>query len=283
VTKPTTNSDRSETRSRPARSSEHQTRPYAPAVMFGRAAIGLLASVAIACGSAASQAELSPSDLLKKANANFQSAKTTHLDGTGSFSIKSGLSIAFDLKLSGDAEMPDKARMNVQMSILGQNLSVDTVTIGGKTYTRGLTGSDWESTDSTGDPTGAMLDPLGQADLSAVATVSEIDRPEVDGKKTRHLKYSIDAGKILEKMRSATNGSTFSASNVSAGGEVWIRTDDSQIVRQLVKVAFDVEGDLGLPTSTPSTPTGKGTFEMAFDLKFSHIGEPISPAIIAPR
>ncbi|MEK6207712.1 MAG: hypothetical protein AABM32_08735 [Chloroflexota bacterium] len=249
--------------------------------MFWRVALVVLASVAIACGQAATLAEPSPTELLQKASANLKNAKTAHIDGTGSFAISSGLSISFDFKMTGDAEMPDKARLTTQMSLLGQSLSVDTVTIGGRTFSKGLAGDDWTETPA-GDPQGAILDPLGQTDLSAVVTVTEVDRPEIDGRKTRHLSYAIDQGKLLEKMKDSQSGSTpgLNVATAAGKGEVWIRTDDNQIVRQLVKLSMEMDGDLGIPGASPAT--GKSTFDISFDLKFTQIGEPISPAITAP-
>jgi hypothetical protein len=158
---------------------------------------------------------------------------------------------------------------------------VDTITIGGRTFSKGLVGNDWTESGAN-DPAGAILDPLGQADLSAVATVTEVDRPEVDGRKTRHLSYTIDQSKLLEKMMGAQSSATPSLNVAGAigKGEVWIRTDDSQIVRQLVKLSVEMEGDIGIPGASPTS--GKSTFEISFDLKFSRIGEPVSPAITAP-
>lgn len=243
--------------------------------------VGVLAAAAIACGQVASLKELTPTELLQKATTNLKNAKTAHVDGTGSFALNSGLSISFDFKMNGDAELPDKSRLTTQMSLLGQSLSVDTITIGGRTFTKGLAGSGW-SESAANDPEGAVLDPLGQADLSAVATVTEVDRPEVDGRKTRHLAYTIDQSKLVEKMKSSQSGSapSLNVSGAIGKGEVWIRADDSQIVRQLVKLSVDMEGDLGMPGAMPAP--AKSTFEISFDLKFSHIGEPLSPAITAP-
>ena len=240
-----------------------------------------LAAFAIACGSAATLAEPSPTELLQKASSNLKDAKTAHIDGTGSFAISSGLSISFDFKLNGDAEMPDKSRLTTQMSLLGQSLSVDTITIGGRTFSKGLMGADWTES-AASDPEGAVLDPLGQADLTAAASITEVDRPEIDGRKTRHLSYVIDQSKLIEKMKGSPSGSTpsLNVSGATGKGEVWIRTDDSQIVRQLVKLSVDMDGDLGVPGASPTA--GGSKFEISFDIKFTHIGEPISPAITAP-
>ncbi|MEK6226466.1 MAG: hypothetical protein AABM40_09270 [Chloroflexota bacterium] len=249
--------------------------------MFWRGLVVLLASIAMACGSAATLAEPSATELLQKASANLTSARTAHIDGIGSFAISSGLSISFDFKLNGDAEMPDKSRLTTQMSLLGQLLSVDTITIGGRTFSKGLMGGDWAES-AADDPQGAILDPLGQADLTAVASVFEVDRPEIDGRKTRHLSYVIDQSKLIEKMKGSPSGTTpsLNVSGATGKGEVWIRTDDNQIVRQLVQLSVDMDGGLGIPGASPTT--GASKFEISFDIKFTHIGEPISPAITAP-
>ena len=243
--------------------------------------ISCLAALAIACAPIATLAEPSPTELLQKASANLTNAKTAHLDGTGSFAIASGLSISFDFKLSGDAELPDKSRLTTQMSLLGQSLSVDTITIGGRTYSKGLMGGDWAES-AANDPQGAVLDPLGQADLSAVTSVTEIDRPEIDGRKTRHLSYVIDQAKLVEKMKGSPSGvaPTLNVTGATGKGEVWIRTDDSQIVRQSVKLSLAMDGGLGIPGASPAASASQ--FDISFDIKFSHIGEPISPAITAP-
>jgi hypothetical protein len=240
-----------------------------------------VAALAIACGQPAALAEPSPTELLQKASANLTNAKTAHIDGTGTFAISSGLSISFDFKLNGDAEMPDKSRLTTQMSLLGQSLSVDTITIGGRTFSKGLVSGDWTET-AANDPQGAVLDPLGQADLTAVASVTEVDRPEIDGRKTRHLSYVIDQTKLVEKMTGSQSGTMpwLSVSGATGTGEIWIRTDDSQIVRQLVKLSVDMDGGLGIPGASPTTTASK--LDMSFDIKFTHIGEPISPTITAP-
>src|SRR5919201_4321464 len=163
---------------------------YAPRV-FSRGALTLIAAVSVACGSVAAVAEPSPTELLQKAGTNLKTAKTAHVEGTGSFGIASGLTLTFDFKVSGDAELPDKSRLTTQMNMLGQAFSVDTITIGGKTYSKGLGGPGW--TEQAGaDPQGAVLDPLGQTDVSNVTNVTEVDRLDVDGRKTRHISYAID-------------------------------------------------------------------------------------------
>lgn len=247
--------------------------------------VAVLAALAIACGPAGTLAEPSPTELLEKASTNLANAKTAHIEGTGSFAISTALNLSFDFKLSGDAEMPDKSRLTTLMSLLGQNLSVDTITVGGRTFSKGLLGGEWTESaadDPLGAVQGGVLDPLGQIDLTAVTTVTEIDRPEIDGRKTRHLSYVVDQSKLLEKMKGSPGGTTpsLNASAAAGKGEVWIRTDDNQIVRQLVKISVDADGGIGIPGASPGA--GFSTFEVSFDIKFSRIGEPVSPAITAP-
>ena len=239
-----------------------------------------MAAIAIACGQTAALAEPSPAELLQKASTNLKDAKTAHIQGTGSFAITSGLSISFDFKLNGDVEIPDKSRLATQMSLLGQSLAVDTITIGGKTFSKGLIGSGWTVT-AANDPQGAVLDPLGQTDLSAVTKVTEVDRPVIDGRKTRHLSYTIDQSKLAEKMKlQSASTPSLNVSGATATGEIWVRTDDNQIVRQTVKISMDMAGDLGIPGAAPAS--GTSTLDISFDLTFSHLGEPVSPAITAP-
>src|SRR5438445_10616701 len=142
-----------------------------------RAAVFALAPCSVrACGAVASLVEPSPGDLLQKASANLKTAKTTHIDGTGSFALKDGMSVSFDFKMAGDAEVPDKARLSMQMTLLGQSLSVDTISIGVRTFTKDLQGDTWTEATSTDPTSSGMLDPLGQTDLSGALRFSELDR-----------------------------------------------------------------------------------------------------------
>src|SRR2546430_4399292 len=208
----------------------------------------------LACGAVASLVEPSPGDLLQKASANLKTAKTTHIDGTGNFALKDGMNVSFDFKMAGDAEVPDKARLSMQVTLLGQPLSVDTISIGGRTYTKGLQGNTWTEATSTDPTSSGMLDPLGQTDLSGAVSVAEIDRPDVAGKETRHLNYTVDPQKLLGKMQGASGAASFAPSHVNRSGEVWVRTEDTQIVRKLVKLVLYIEGNVGPATADTRTP-----------------------------
>src|SRR5437762_9191643 len=124
--RPWTQRSRSRTtaRSRPRAVAVCKVSPLMLPKMFLRAALIVLASVAIGCDQVATLAEPSPTELLQKASANLAKAKTAHIDGGGSFAISP---FSFDFKLTGDTEIPDKSRLTMQMSLLGQTLSVDTV------------------------------------------------------------------------------------------------------------------------------------------------------------
>ena len=226
--------------------------------------------------------EPTASELTTKGVANLTSAKTAHLDGTGSLALKSqsGLSFTFDFKLAGDAELPDKARMSVQMTVLGNALKVETIAIGGKEYTLDAASGKWTAGSGTSSVT-SVIDPLGNIDASVIRDVIEVDRPEVDGRKTRHLRYQADTAKMIEGMRQSAGASAQSVSNAQGTGELWIRIDDSQIVRQLVKVSLDVDGLAGFAAPGAAPSAGKASMEMSLDMHFSHQGEPI-PQITAP-
>jgi len=244
--------------------------------MVLRIAAALVALLLIACSP-----EPTASQLTAKGVANLTSAKTVHLDGTGSLALKgqNAFSFAFEFKLSGDAELPNKARMNVQMALMGMAFNVDTITLDGKEYTKDAATGKW-SEGSGESPVNSLMDPLGNIDASLIRNVVEVDRPEVDGRKTRHLRYQADTTKMIEEMRKSAGATSQIVSNPQGTGELWIRIDDSQIVRQLVRLSMDVDGLAGfLPASASNV--GRASVEMSLDMRFSNHGGAV-PQITAP-
>jgi FlaG/FlaF family flagellin (archaellin) len=239
----------------------------------------LLAALLVlsACGREPSASQLTATGI-----ANLQSAKTAHLDGTGAIALKaqSGLSFSFEFKLSGDAEIPSKARMNIQMALLGMSFNVDTITVDGKQYTKDAVTGLWAEGSKSSSMNG-VLDPLGNVDMSFIHDVVEVDRPEVDGRKTRHLRYQADTTKMIAALQQTAGTSTQPLANPVGTGELWIRIDDSQIVRQLVKVSLDVDGLAGISLPGSTSNIGKASVEMSLDMRFSRHGEAV-PQITAP-
>ena len=246
-------------------------------VLFFRLAAALIALLLVACSP-----EPTASQLTAKGVANLTTAKTVHLDGTGSVALKgqNAFSLAFEFKLAGDAELPKKAaRMNVQMALMGMAFNVETIMLDGKEYTKDAATGKW-SEGSGESPVNSLMDPLGNMDASLIRDVVEVDRPEVDGRKTRHLRYRADTTKMIEDMRKSSGATTQTVSNPQGTGELWIRIDDSQIVRQLVTLSMDIDGLAGfLPASASSI--GKASVEMSLDLRFSNHGDAV-PQITAP-
>jgi hypothetical protein len=262
-------------------------------MFIARVAVIALAALSLSgCG----VLEPSAADLVRGASAKMQSTKSVHIDGTGSMGIRGGFSMSFDFKLVGDIELPDRSRMNLQMGLFGQSLDVEMLTVGGKAYAKDPVTGKWSESStgksSSSTPPFFITDPGSTLDLSKVAGVVEVDRPVVDGQKTRHLRYTPDPATLADSIRKsagAAGASSLPMSDPTMVGEVWIRVDDGQIVRQLVKVTLEID-DLGaslfgaLPgASTAPAPTtaAKGSFEMTFDFTFSRHGQPI-PAITAP-
>lgn len=233
--------------------------------------------------------EPAAADLLSTANTKMQAAKSVHLDGTGSLALKGGFAFSFDFKVKGDVEVPDKSRLSVNMVFFGQSIDIETITIGGRSYTKDPMSGAWdESTNTTSSsafPTLTPMDPLSSLDLSGVTSVVEVDRPVVDGQKTRHFRYSADPSRLKDVFEKSARATPLPYSNPTGVGEVWIRVDDSQIIRQSLKVTLDIE-DLGglipggqLPSAAQTN--AKSTFEMGFEFNFSRHGETI-PQITAP-
>ncbi len=226
--------------------------------------------------------EPTASALTEKGIANLKSAKTVQIDGTGSIALKAqtGLSFNVDFKLSGDAAVPNNARLNVKMTLLGMSYNADTITVDGKGYTKDPATGKW-SRGSRSSQLNGLMDPLGSIDASLLRDVVEVDRPEIDGRKTRHLRYQANTAKMLEDMRKAAGTSMESISNAQGTGELWIRIDDSQIVRQLVNVSLDMDALTGVDVPAAAANMGKASMEMSLDMHFSHHGEAF-PQITAP-
>ena len=246
-------------------------------MLFFRLAAAVIALLLVACSP-----EPTASQLTAKSVANLMTAKTVHLDGTGAIALKgqNAFSFAFEFKLSGDAELPNKAaRMNVQMALMGMAFNVETIMIDGKEYTKDAATGKW-SEGSGESPVNSLMDPLGNIDVSLIHDVVEVDRPEVDGRKTRHLRYRADTTKLIEDLRQSAGASSQTVANPQGTGELWIRIDDSQIVRQLVKLTMDVDGLAGLLPASASN-IGKASVEMSLDMRFSNHGGAV-PQITAP-
>src|SRR6185503_952201 len=78
--------------------------PYPRGMSIVRAAVVAFAALSLAgCGAL----EPSATDLVRGASAKMQTAKSLHIEGTGTFGIKGGMSMSFDFKLVGDVELPD--------------------------------------------------------------------------------------------------------------------------------------------------------------------------------
>lgn len=240
-----------------------------------------IAAVLVLLLLAACSPEPTASQLTAKGVANLISAKTVHLDGTGSLALKgqNAFSFALEFKLSGDAELPSKARMNVQMALLGMAFDVDTIMLDGKEYTKDAATGTW-SEGSGESPVNSLMDPLGNIDASLFRDIVEVDRPDIDGRKTRHLRYQADTTKMIEELRRSAGASSQTVSDRQGTGQLWIRMDDSQIVRQLVTLTMDVDGLAGLLPASASN-VGRASVEMSLDMRFSNHGGAV-PQITTP-
>ncbi|TMC01263.1 MAG: hypothetical protein E6J35_11425 [Chloroflexi bacterium] len=107
--------------------------------------------VAVAALNVVCKSEPTAAALTDKGVANLKNAKTVQLDGIGSLALKAqnGISFSFDFKLSGDAELPDKARMSVELTVLGNAFKVDTIAIAGKEYTLDAASGKWTAGSGT--------------------------------------------------------------------------------------------------------------------------------------
>jgi hypothetical protein len=232
----------------------------------------ILGVLLVACGPAPATLEPDASQLAAKAIANLKSVATVHVEGTfrsEQTQMDTGASNVISAEMAGDSELPDSTRSHVRTVVYGTHFEVDTITIDGRAYTKDAALEPrWHET-SRAVIRNVVIDRI--LHRSVIQGVVDVDRPEVDGRTTRHVRYradSADATEMLDLM-SLTPPFPYSDPRISAlqvTGDLWIRTDDAQIVRQLVKISYAVE---------------KGVTEMSLDLRLSRHGEVI-PRVTPP-
>ncbi len=252
--------------------------PHIVAVMgIIRTLVALALPVALTgCSLGGGFREPSPSDLLQHSAGKLQAAKTVHLDGTTTSVLKIGATISIDATLTGDVELPDRARVSATSSALGLSQTIETIIAGGRTYSKDPLSGGWTEGAALQDPT-AVLDPLTNTDFSLARDVAEIDRTRIDGREVRHLGYTVDPDALRQRMTSGVGPFGLQLGELDVRGEAWIRTDDEQLVRQLVRATFKID----LPSFLATGASSAG-IDLAMDLHYSRHGEPISPAITPP-
>ncbi len=126
------------------------------------------------------------------------------------------------------------------------------------------------------EPSASELTAKGVANLTSAKTV------HLDGTGSIALKghYRADTTKMIEELRKSAGATTQAVTNPQGTGELWIRIDDSQIVRQLVTLSMDIDGLAALLPASASN-VGKASVEMSLDMRFSNHGGAI-PQITAP-
>jgi hypothetical protein len=240
----------------------------------------LLAALLLSCVPKPKSSEPDAQALAVIGLANLKAATTLHVDG-------SFLSEQVDPKdgrrwntiratVSGDSHLPDESRASTTMSHYGMNYLIDDVTADGRAYSRDAMRPNWHEA-ARATFTNVVMHRILQT--SPLHDVVDVDRLIVDGRQTRHLQYpaaAADATHMLELM--SLDFDDCPLVNTSGTTDLWIRIDDSQIVRQLVKVSYEVDLSACLGTA----PTSDRQFmEQSLDLRFSHHGE-AAPKITAP-
>jgi len=228
--------------------------------------------------------ELSPTDLAAASIAHLKGSKTAHVEVTGSIKLQGALSLGYEMIVTGDVSLPDNSRMTVRIPTLMPDRSIETIRIGDAGWARTTLDATWSS-DGSARSFSTIVDLLRDLDPVLTSQIVEVDRPIVDGRKTRHLRYPARSTRMLDGLAQAAGLMTgvvvTSGSAVDETGELWIRIDDGQLVRQLVRLSLDFEsaGHIGLFGG--GSGVGKVTGELTMDMRLSHHGELI-PRITAP-
>lgn len=247
----------------------------------------VVAALLVACAPATTP-EPDATELAAKGIANLMSAQTVHVEGTfrlESVQLATGSKNVITAEMTGDSELPDSTRTHVRILVYGIHFETDTITVAGRAYAKDAhLQPQWHEA-SRAAVRSVVIDRMLYR--RGIHDVVEIDRPQIDGQVTRHLRYRADPADAKEMTDLMSLGlpryatSDAQISTPQGTGELWIRIDDSQIVRQLVNMSFTVE----LPPATArpgASPTAeKEVTELSLDLRLSRHGVLI-PEITAP-
>lgn len=239
----------------------------------------LAAAFFVSCGATLRTSEPDAQALVVKGLANLRAAETLHVDGSflsEQVDPKDGRrSNTIRATVSGDSHLPDESRANTHMIHYGTVYFIDDVTADGRAYSRDERRPNWHEA-ARATFTNIVIHRVLQT--SPLHDVVDVDRVVVDGRQTRLLQYPAepaDATRMLELMSLSVDCPFV---NTRGTTDLWIRIDDSQIVRQLVKVSYELD----LSACPGWEPTADRQFmEQSLDLRFSHHGE-AAPKITAP-
>jgi hypothetical protein len=196
-----------------------------------------------------------------------------------------GSTVKMTMAAEGDFEMvgtsPEDANMSMEMtmSLLGQTVEMDMITISGESWTREA-GKGWEkmppgSVNATGglggDPAAALRY------LEQAKNLEKLNDEKVDGVDCHHYSYEMDADALYtpEMLSQLTGDAQLTDAqardmleSAELKGEVWVGKEDLFPRRQLIDTTFDISGLPGLEGVTVK-------YDMQIDMRFSQINEPV--------
>lgn len=195
------------------------------------------------------------------------------------------LDVNLELTSQGDVELrgpsPQDANMQMEMtlSVLGQEIRTEMVTVNGAHWMR-QEGQDWQKVPAAsvnltgglgGDPAAALRY------LNRAKEVKRLNDDKIDGVDTYHFGFSmnadvLDTPDLLGQLTSAGQLTDEQAKELLESavlkGQVWVNKADLLPRREMIDMAFEISSPLGLGEAAVK-------YNLQMDIGFSKINEPV--------
>lgn len=251
--------------------------------------IALVVLVLVACGKKDDTGGKLPSDpveALQEISKTGQNLKSAHFTMDVAMDMDAeGFQVAMEMDAEGDVEMkgpsPDDANMSMTMnlSMLGQKVSMDMVMLDGQVWMR-ESGGTWQPVpaDQANLTSGLGSDPTTFLRyLDNAKDVKRLKDEKIDGVDTFHYGFTMDAdalstaemlGQLSGTGQLTEQQAQDALESAVLEGEVWVGKEDLFARRQTVNMQFSVSGLPGLGDATVK-------YDMQVDMKFSKLNEPV--------
>ena len=168
-----------------------------------------------------------------------------------------------EMSMVGDYQAPDRTRLNISLTIEGDDLEADYISIANETYVHVPLIDIWKVSEPSD---GIDLREILRLDPEGMKNLALIGEEELDGEKVYHLKGSLagDAGGLLNSVHRALAGVTL-LGEVVVEAEFWIGAGDFLVRRTIQNVDVELSSDIG----------EGGELHLELDMRVSDHGDPV--------
>jgi Tol biopolymer transport system component len=174
-----------------------------------------------------------------------------------------GLNLKMPITFVGDYEAPDRVQYVMTMTLLGETMSMEGITIGGTSYVRESGSPSWEVSTQTTSP--ISPEDVGQINMENLTDLVYVGEETLDHTPVHHVAASVSATDLL-----AAEDFGGAGMEGTMGVDYWTDVSDD-LFREIA-----MDGDLFLEEEGISM-----TMVLSLTMTFSDYGEPVSITVPA--